>query len=854
VNGTSLVDCCPTLFVLRCVLTFSLLSLYHNCSAWRVEQARRNGQLLVFSPGGTSSYLEPLPPVAAATGRPSMGGVDGEQVAGELKSIRETMNKLLEAKSSEQNAASAEVLQAEKLAFEAQVLRSEQLATINSKLETTNQKLQGDVKELETKLAGEKETFLVEKTRLEGQLDASKREATMRIQGLEETRKQLSDQVQSMQREKTNLMVRVTDLENEVNMGREKVSELTSAIQTLRSDSKVELDALKLENERLTKSESDLSAELSSVKLVRDDLEKKAAEYEEALDSLENQLLPESESQLKDALDKLRAQKKATAEAEEKLKVATEQIEQMKSDIEALEQEKEEERVQFQALNEESTKAFTKLMDASTAKEEKIEGISQQLLELERDLESEKQKATDAAEEFSSLKSDMEDRMKELESSLNDTRTRLQTAYDEKQKLSEELDDALQQIASLSNAKKEAMSEYSSASANLDEVQKSLAAERDANKRLQDEGRDQQLRIMELEKQLKTTTRERDDAISHMGTFDDREEELYRKLRESDRIRRDLHNRVMQLSGNIRVYVRVRPAIEGELQQQKVASLKNGHADKSKKRKHEEMVEDENPFHFPGVYDRDGDAADSKKARSSVDDLCKNIVEVTEPYKDRGGLNPRRKKWRFGFDHVFSPSEGQEDVWEATEPLVQSAVDGYNVCIFAYGQTGSGKTYTMIGEPGNEGIISRSVSKLFEAKREMEALSRGETKVNLCVELLEIYNEQVRDLLAPNSGPNGREVNLKVTSKEVVGNIIVATSTKEDVMHVLELAQKRRCVKATMSNAESSRSHMLFTIHFNVETSDGVSRTGKLHVCDLAGSERLSKSGAAATGASATVQ
>ena len=50
------------------------------------------------------------------------------------------------------------------------------------------------------------------------------------------------------------------------------------------------------------------------------------------------------------------------------------------------------------------------------------------------------------------------------------------------------------------------------------------------------------------------------------------------------------------------------------------------------------------------------------------------------------------KRMKFGFDNVFNPNSNQEDVWGATEPLVQSAVDGYNVCVFAYGQTGSGKT------------------------------------------------------------------------------------------------------------------------------------------------------------------
>jgi hypothetical protein len=178
-----------------------------------------------------------------------------------------------------------------------------------------------------------------------------------------------------------------------------------------------------------------------------------------------------------------------------------------------------------------------------------------------------------------------------------------------------------------------------------------------------------------------------------MDSFDTREEDLYKKLRESDRIRRDLHNRVMQLSGNIRVYVRVRPPLPGETEKQQADP---GKAEGSRKRKVAEIVEEENHFHFPGVYDRASPSSQEEQSSSSADDLTKNLIEVTEPYKDRGGLKDRRKKWRFGFDHIFRPNQGQEDVWEATEPLVQSAIDGYNVCIFAYGQTGKPcKTYSL---------------------------------------------------------------------------------------------------------------------------------------------------------------
>jgi hypothetical protein len=150
----------------------------------------------------------------------------------------------------------------------------------------------------------------------------------------------------------------------------------------------------------------------------------------------------------------------------------------------------------------------------------------------------------------------------------------------------------------------------------------------------------------------------------------------------------------------------------------------------------------------------------------------------------------------------------------------------------------------MLGEDGiNEGIIGRTVRKLFEEKQKIIDLSRGESSIIMSVELLEIYNEKVRDLLS-----SGKE-ELKLTSNEVVGNVLANVNTVDEVLQVLKLAQGRRCVKATNSNSESSRSHMIFTIHFKVTMNDGETvRGGKVNICDLAGSERLDKSGANTVG------
>jgi kinesin family protein C1 len=150
----------------------------------------------------------------------------------------------------------------------------------------------------------------------------------------------------------------------------------------------------------------------------------------------------------------------------------------------------------------------------------------------------------------------------------------------------------------------------------------------------------------------------------------------------------------------------------------------------------------------------------------------------------------------------------------------------------------------MIGVEGDRGLIPRAVTKLFEAKREIE--HGGQELVNISVEMLEIYNEEVRDLLEYNAGPDGQLIKLKLSSNEAVGNVKVNARDEQEVGGILKLAQERRCVKATKVNAESSRSHLLFTIHFNGSSVGDASvstRSGCLHIVDLAGSERLDKSG-----------
>ncbi|XP_038077912.1 kinesin-like protein KIF15 [Patiria miniata] len=202
----------------------------------------------------------------------------------------------------------------------------------------------------------------------------------------------------------------------------------------------------------------------------------------------------------------------------------------------------------------------------------------------------------------------------------------------------------------------------------------------------------------------------------------------------------------------------------------------------------------------------------------------------------------------YTFDHVADIHTTQEAVFAAVgRRTIESCVAGYNSTIFAYGQTGSGKTFTMMGpdEADNfhhelRGVIPRSFEYLFSlVNRERE--KQGERFEFLCrVSFLEIYNEQVFDLLdSASSGLQLRE-NFK-RGVFVDGLIEQVVSNPSDAFQVLSTGWLNRRVASTSMNRESSRSHAVFT--FTIQTKEkkaGVSniRVSQLNLVDLAGSER----------------
>ncbi|KAG2790052.1 Kinesin-like protein [Phytophthora cactorum] len=202
----------------------------------------------------------------------------------------------------------------------------------------------------------------------------------------------------------------------------------------------------------------------------------------------------------------------------------------------------------------------------------------------------------------------------------------------------------------------------------------------------------------------------------------------------------------------------------------------------------------------------------------------------------------------FAYDQVFSPASTQKQVFEDTKNLLRSAVDGYNVCIFAYGQTGSGKTFTMTGSEGDPGLSPRAIHHLFQLAEE----GKSNFTVTFQATMLELYNDSLIDLfhLVDGGGAHDNKLEIKKNEKGMVvvqNATLKKCTTPEQTLRLFEAANKKRQVGATKMNAESSRSHSIFSLlveSYNKTTK--ATTIGKLSLVDLAGSERAGKTGATA--------
>ncbi|CAE7917865.1 KIN14I [Symbiodinium sp. KB8] len=275
--------------------------------------------------------------------------------------------------------------------------------------------------------------------------------------------------------------------------------------------------------------------------------------------------------------------------------------------------------------------------------------------------------------------------------------------------------------------------------------------------------------------------------------------ELAKLYREEQVKRKRLHNALEDMKGKIRVYARCRP---------------------------------------PNKRERD---LKSPSVVSMPDDMTITLGT------DKGDRN-------FVYDHVFGPTSTQPEVYEEVDNLIQSAFDGYNVCIFAYGQTGSGKTFTMLGATagGGEllGVTPRAIARLFSIMEE----NADSTEVSITTTMVELYNDNLHDLyfMVDHAKAGGSlkppRLEVKMDRKKRVfiqGAAVREAHSPAEVLAHFDEGNAARKTGSTKMNAESSRSHLVFTIMIQVRnTATGKTSFGKLTLVDLAGSERVSKTGA----------
>lgn len=202
----------------------------------------------------------------------------------------------------------------------------------------------------------------------------------------------------------------------------------------------------------------------------------------------------------------------------------------------------------------------------------------------------------------------------------------------------------------------------------------------------------------------------------------------------------------------------------------------------------------------------------------------------------------------FTYNYVFDPDVSQGTVYDtAVRKLVMQLFKGYNVTILAYGQTGSGKTFSMgtcYNGEGEMGIIPRAVSDIFDKIKETK-----DKEFSVTASFMELYKEQLFDLLACSSKPRDQcVVDIREDSRggiRIPGLLEMEVVNTEDAFKALMMGSTGRATGATAMNAQSSRSHAIFTITINMcKVGGGGDTVSKFHLVDLAGSERSKKTGA----------
>jgi hypothetical protein len=255
-------------------------------------------------------------------------------------------------------------------------------------------------------------------------------------------------------------------------------------------------------------------------------------------------------------------------------------------------------------------------------------------------------------------------------------------------------------------------------------------------------------------------------------------------------LRRKIHNRYMTIRGNLRVMCRIRPFLETE---------------------------------------------------NSV--IKKNFLDTFEVSNDKIVIKESKRTKNYEFDYIFNQKSQQNEVYEEVSLLVQSMMRGNNICIISYGQTCTGKTFTIQGpNKSHAGIAIRSAKELFDLIEDEICSNKMKSVCKLSLSIIEIYNENIYNILA--EGQPMLNIYENSSNNLVIPDLNpIVINNFEEAGNLLTIASKLRQTSSTSYNDRSSRSHCIYTFHLKIVNPNGDKPIrSKMHILDLAGSERISKS------------
>ncbi|CAI0437082.1 unnamed protein product [Linum tenue] len=521
-------------------------------------------------------------------------------------------------------------------------------------------------------------------------------------------------------------------------------------------------------------------------------------ELRKSLASLQEKLSKE-ESERMAAIDSLAKEKEARTETEKLQASISEELGKVQGELQSANQRITSVNDMYKLLQEYNSSLQlynTKLQTDLDATHENLKRAEQEKVAIVENLGNLRGQFKSLQEQYTSCKESADEALKQkdlLVSQVASLRGELQQVRDDRDRLTLQVQTLTAEVAS-----------YQEQSQKTNEFEEKYLLQNHEIRTLQYKLEAAESRLKASDMSVFETKTEFEAQEQLVKTLQTRLEDAEQKVVEGEKLRKKLHNTILELKGNIRVFCRVRPSLtdDGLGTDGKILSYPN-----------------------------------SLEALGRAIDLNQNAGQ----------------KYSFSFDQVFAPDASQEDVFVEISQLVQSALDGYKVSIFAYGQTGSGKTYTMMGKPGQpelKGLIPRTLEQIFQTR---ESLKLQGWKYEMQVSMLEIYNETIRDLLSTNRDsfregtPNGKQYAIKhdLNGNTTVSDLtVVDVRSSREVSYLLDRASHSRSVGKTQMNEQSSRSHFVFTLRISgVNESTEQQVESVLNLIDLAGSERLSKSG-----------